>query len=624
MMISIPSREEFLTQSFADILEMGRELFCYVQDPRQGKALSSIGKKVERMKEDSGRLNFKKMEEVSHLLENIFYYASIEKIPVDEQFSNICQRASNLCCDLLNSIESSGVEKSKNYKEMISDMMKYLESNTIGEHSASEHELFNASVFMVEDGCAPDEESDAPVLVNKFDDGLVDAMGELAWNRTRLIEHIESKGDWELLAMGRQLDDVAKKLQNDFMAMKKNRMKEILNQVGVEARGMAERQNKKVRWDISGHDTLMGPEQEVSSAVLKLLLKLIKNILEREIEDEKERLIWGKNPEGTVTIKAYNETGRVYFEVRDDGRGTMKRPAGWDASKKGIEGWGGSIDVTSVEHEGTIVTIDIPLKSGVMSGLILKSGTTYFCVNQQNAIGLEQVDKKSFEYIRGMEFYRREGEALPVVRLNKFFNLEQDVEDGIVVIVGENEKRFGIVADAVCGHQEVVVNSLEMDFDGQEIYMGAAVVDDGAMALVLDLAQLFKANWDGKRINVSRKVKPSPSSSEKREKMLLFKLENEKTYGIPLAVIKRFEKFEGRCIEWSGKQAVIRYGKKVLPILNLDSSALDGTTEIFCIVVEINGVDKGFMIRNVLDVRECGGEEDFVIIRNPARLGDGV
>ena len=72
----------------------------------------------------------------------------------------------------------------------------------------------------------------------------------------------------------------------------------------------------------------------------------------------------------------------------------------------------------------------------------------------------------------------------------------------------------------------------------------------------------------------------------------------KKNYGVPLGFIDRLEKFSRDCIEWSGERPVIRYMGRVLPVINLESS----DEEIICMVIDVEGIKKGVVINNILDV----------------------
>ena len=399
------SVENFLDNSFKDILDSGRELFLYRNNRGDKEVLNSIGKKMKRLREEAERLNFKKTEEISNLLESVFYYAGIGKISVDDKFSDICLSARNICCDLLNSIRISGVEKSQHHKKLIGDMMKYLEFHIIDESFASEYEAFDGTVEQFVDDIAP---------------------------------------------------------------------------------------------------------------------------------------------------------------LTTDGR-----------------------------------------DSETMSVLIVESAKSIFFINQKNVASLEQVNDESFEYMRDMEFYQKEKAVLPVVRLNAFFNLEEDgCHNGMVIVVEEGDKQFCIVADTIRGHCEITLNELDMGFPEQEIYMGTAMIDEGMLGFVLDLEKLFEEACQGKKIKFPHRVNIASVPSESKERMLVFNPGNEKSYGVPVNFIERIEKFSRSNVEWSGEQAIVRYGKRVLPIVNFGLPGENNDEEIFCMVVDVEGIKKGFVVKNILDVAE--------------------
>ena len=404
------SVEEFLDRSFREIVEMGRELIFYVNNPIQRNNLDSIGKRIGEMKEASGRLNFKKIEEISHLLENIYYYVGTEKISLDEKLISVCLRANNLCCDILKSIKRCGLEKSKNYKYIIGDMMGYLEYSLIEEYPVKEEEFIDS-------------------FANKEDDGYL-----------------------------------------------------------------------------------------------------------------------GENKE----------------RCSEEARPTMKT---------------------------------IPV-------LIIKSGNIIFCVKQRKIIFVEKVNDKSIEYIRNMEFYRCDSEAFPIVRINKFFNLsEGDNNDAQIAIVEEEGKRFGIVVDQILSGQEVAIKKLDMGFPGQDIYGGAAITNEDGIGFVLNLAELYRDHFSGKKVNIAKRAMEDENSlQDEQTQVLIFELEDKKVYGIPINFVERLDTFMRERVEWSGEQAVVLRGDKVLPIVNFRRMPENSDKEVCCIVVNVNGVKKGLVASRILDM----------------------
>ena len=93
--------------------------------------------------------------------------------------------------------------------------------------------------------------------------------------------------------------------------------------------------------------------------------------------------------------------------------------------------------------------------------------------------------------------------------------------------------------------------------------------------------------------------------------MILFKLEDERSYAVPLSLIDRLEEFDTSRIEWSGNQALIRYRNASMPlvnvekILNLKGESVINTREggkINCIVTKVNGVFFGIVVSEIIDI----------------------
>jgi two-component system chemotaxis sensor kinase CheA len=86
------------------------------------------------------------------------------------------------------------------------------------------------------------------------------------------------------------------------------------------------------------------------------------------------------------------------------------------------------------------------------------------------------------------------GEYLPLTYLHRCFTVAGAVTDpskGIVIVVqGDGADRFGIVVDELLGQQQVVVKSLEANYDRVDGVSGATILGNGRVALILDIAHL--------------------------------------------------------------------------------------------------------------------------------------
>ena len=82
---------------------------------------------------------------------------------------------------------------------------------------------------------------------------------------------------------------------------------------------------------------------------------------------------------------------------------------------------------------------------------------------------------------------------LPIVRLHKRLAVEPRYEDPLqaLLIVAEAEGRpFCLMVDELIGKQEVVIKSLGETFRGVPGIAGGAILGDGRVGLILDIAGL--------------------------------------------------------------------------------------------------------------------------------------
>ena len=88
----------------------------------------------------------------------------------------------------------------------------------------------------------------------------------------------------------------------------------------------------------------------------------------------------------------------------------------------------------------------------------------------------------------------RHNELLPVIKLGEIFGstayVGKDNTEGIMIAINAGKNKAAIYADEVVGIQKVVLKQLDgIEFDCQ-LYSAVAVMGDGSIAMVLDVASL--------------------------------------------------------------------------------------------------------------------------------------
>ena len=80
---------------------------------------------------------------------------------------------------------------------------------------------------------------------------------------------------------------------------------------------------------------------------------------------------------------------------------------------------------------------------------------------------------------------------IPLVRLNKILGIESGSRGKeYVIIVKIGNKLSGLLVDSLLGQQEIVIKPLGKIFKDTRAYIGATILGDGLVTLILDVGSL--------------------------------------------------------------------------------------------------------------------------------------
>jgi two-component system chemotaxis sensor kinase CheA len=88
------------------------------------------------------------------------------------------------------------------------------------------------------------------------------------------------------------------------------------------------------------------------------------------------------------------------------------------------------------------------------------------------------------------------GSSLPIVRLYDVLGIpdaEKNPCSALVSVVEVNGARLALLVDDVIGQLQVVVKSLEVNFKKVDSIMGATILGDGRVAMIVDVQALSRA-----------------------------------------------------------------------------------------------------------------------------------
>jgi two-component system chemotaxis sensor kinase CheA len=150
------------------------------------------------------------------------------------------------------------------------------------------------------------------------------------------------------------------------------------------------------------------------------------------------------------------------------------RGIGLDVVRDTVERLGGVISIRSEKGRGTQISLEVPLRMALIQTLLVRSSDELYALPMDAGLRALKRDRDtSHELVR-----------LPSLR-------DGDHNSGSwVVEIKVGGERLGLLVDEVVGRREIVVKPLPPPLGRLSPYAGAAVLESGAIVLVVDPLQL--------------------------------------------------------------------------------------------------------------------------------------
>ncbi len=356
-------------------------------------------------------------------------------------------------------------------------------------------------------------------------------VSELVIHRTRLEQISSNYKSTELNETLEQVARTTSDLQDLVMKIRMLPLDTVFSRFPRLIRDLSVELDKEMELVIQGADTEL--DRTVIDEIGDPLLHLIRNSADHGIESKEERLKAGKNPVGQVRLIAYQEGTQAVIKVEDDGAGinvervrekaesigidtsgmpekdiknlifmegfsTNKevtdisgRGVGMDVVKNKIAALNGTVDLVSEAGKGSSFIIRLPLTLQIIQALLVKVG------EETMAISLGYIDRVinySDDIVKmsnNKEIIIYNGNIIPFVRVYDRLGLEKsDEKKNYIVIVKVGEKTVGLMVDSLLGQKEIVIKPLGKTLNSMKEYIGATILGDGLVTLILDVSAL--------------------------------------------------------------------------------------------------------------------------------------
>lgn len=379
------------------------------------------------------------------------------------------------------------------------------------------------------------------VRVDKLDN-LMNMVGELVISEAMVTQNpaVSMIDSESFHKSARQLHKITSELQDMVMSIRMVPLSTTFVKMHRIVRDMCKKLGKEVELEVYGEETEV--DKNIIEHISDPLMHLIRNAIDHGIEEEMERISNQKNKVGKVTLGAKNVGSDVLIIIKDDGRGLSKekilkkasdqkilkklpeemsdreiynlillpgfstkedvsefsgRGVGMDVVAKNLEAVGGMVVVESEEGLGTTITLKIPLTLAIIEGMNIKVGASRFTIpitsikesfrpNAKDCI--KDPDENEMVMVRG--------ECYPILRIHELYTVKNalnQLTEGILIMVEQDERVVCLFADELIGQQQVVVKSLPHYINSMKKITGIAgctLLGDGNISLILDISGL--------------------------------------------------------------------------------------------------------------------------------------
>ncbi len=382
------------------------------------------------------------------------------------------------------------------------------------------------------------------VNVSKMDQ-LMDLIGELVISESVVLQNSDLKVPGLNLdnfnKAAAQLASISTDLQNVIMSMRMVPLTNTFQKMNRIVFDVSRKLGKDIEFVMVGDTTEV--DKNIIEHISDPLMHLVRNAVDHGIETNEERAQSGKHEKGKVTLSAKTEAGKVWISVEDNGTGLDRekilakarkqgilddnkpdaaytdkevyqfitlpgfstnetvteysgRGVGMDVVVQNIQAIGGALEIESTPGQGSVMSLKIPLTLAIIDGIVMEVGTSSFVMETGVIKQFIRVKEDMMVHEpNGDEFVMIRGECFPVLRLGKWYGLEEyqeSVEDGVMLILEVEDKKVCLLVDKLVGEQEIVVKPIPSYIKKVKGLSGCTQLGDGSIALILDAPGLVE------------------------------------------------------------------------------------------------------------------------------------
>lgn len=562
---------DFVSESLEKLASIEVSLIHLEDDPEDLDTINAIFRPFHTIKGVSGFLNLGKINKLAHGAENLLDKARNGEMTVQGDVVDLVLESVDALKQMIRGVQkglegSTSLDNGMDIKPLLDKINAFQSRNekitgkrlgeVLGQDSATDPgkgvgALHSQKTFAGKRGTGLQVKVDTEKL-----DTLVDMTGELVIAQAMLRQdnRILSSGDQHLYNILSRLNQITSTLQKTAMSLRMVPIRNTFQKMVRLVRDLSKHSGKQVALTMEGEDTEI--DRNVVEELYEPMVHMIRNAVDHGIEDPATREANGKPPTGVVTLRAYHRGGNIVIEIADDGKGldraailqkartegligdnadpgdsevfhmifepgfsTAKevteisgRGVGMDVVKKAIENLRGRVEIRSSPGRGSLFIIHLPLTFAIIEGMVVKVREDRYIIPVLAILESLRPQKAQYSTVQGKgEMLLLRGRLLPLIRLDRIVGTVgkyQDPWQAIAVTVEYQGQQMCLLVDELLGKEEVVIKSLGESLKHVKGLAGGAIMGDGKVGLILDMAGLFDIARNGYAKGPVRKPEP--------------------------------------------------------------------------------------------------------------------
>ncbi|HWW05111.1 hybrid sensor histidine kinase/response regulator [Collimonas sp.] len=299
---------------------------------------------------------------------------------------------------------------------------------------------------------------------------------------------------------------------------------------------------KQVRLEINGENTQV--DRDILEQLEAPLVHLLRNALDHGVEPPAQRRAAGKSDEGLITLAARHHAGLLQITISDDGSGmdleqlrtsvlqrglvdsatacrlsdaellhflllpgfSMRdtvteisgRGVGLDVVHNMLKRMRGTIQIFSEAGRGMRFQLQLPLTLSLVRSLLVSIGGEPYALPLAYVNRTMILERDQIESLEGRQHFAFENRQIGLVGASQILQSGDGNpaagDDRIsLVVIGDQSQTYGLQVDRLLGEHMLVVQPLDARLGKIKDVAAAALMEDGAPVLILDVADMLNS-----------------------------------------------------------------------------------------------------------------------------------